>query len=99
MQPIPCCLISPKAQRLPSRTPSRSRQASRPSGGDALVAFPRYQSLRMERTARVQAQAARFGRIYHLSGPAAFARNFLLGRRRPEFLLHSFDWLYGHADR
>jgi salicylate hydroxylase len=68
-------------------------------GGDALVAFPRYQSLRMARTARVQAHAARFGRIYHLSGPAAFARNFLLGRRRPESLLHSFDWLYGHADR
>jgi salicylate hydroxylase len=68
-------------------------------GGDALASFPRYQSLRMDRAARVQAQAARFGRIYHLSGPAAFARNFLLGRRRPESLLHSFDWLYGHADR
>jgi salicylate hydroxylase len=53
----------------------------------------------MDRAARVQAQAAHFGRIYHLSGPAAFARNFLLGRRRPESLLHSFDWLYGHADR
>jgi salicylate hydroxylase len=68
-------------------------------GGDALVAFPRYQSLRMERGARVQAQAARFGRLYHLRGPAAFARNFLLGRRRPESLLQSFDWLYGDANR
>jgi 2-polyprenyl-6-methoxyphenol hydroxylase-like FAD-dependent oxidoreductase len=68
-------------------------------GGDALVAFPRYQSLRMERGARVQAQAARFGRLYHLRGPAAFARNFLLGRRRPESLLQSFDWLYGPANR
>jgi salicylate hydroxylase len=68
-------------------------------GGDPASAFPRYQSLRMDRAARVQAQAAHFGRIYHLSGPAAFARNFLLGRRRPESLLHSFDWLYGHADR
>jgi salicylate hydroxylase len=68
-------------------------------GGDPASAFPRYQSLRMARTARVQAQAAHFGHIYHLSGPAAFARNFLLGRRRPESLLHSFDWLYGHADR
>jgi 3-hydroxybenzoate 6-monooxygenase len=68
-------------------------------GGDPASAFPRYQSLRMERAARVQAQAARFGRIYHLRGPAAFARNFLLERRRPESLLQSFDWLYGHANR
>jgi 2-polyprenyl-6-methoxyphenol hydroxylase-like FAD-dependent oxidoreductase len=68
-------------------------------GGDALVAFPRYQSLRVDRAARVQAQAARFGRLYHLRGPAAFARNFLLGRRRPESLLQSFDWLYGDANR
>ncbi|MGH6825029.1 FAD-dependent monooxygenase [Methyloceanibacter sp.] len=68
------------------------------AGGDALAAFPRYQSLRMERAARVQAQAARFGRIYHLRGPLAFARNFLLGRRRPESLLQSFDWLYGNWD-
>jgi salicylate hydroxylase len=69
------------------------------SGGDPASAFPRYQSLRMDRAARVQAQAARFGRIYHLRGPAAFARNFLLGRRHPESLLQSFDWLYGHANR
>ena len=69
------------------------------SGGDPAIAFPRYQSLRMDRAARVQAQAVRFGRIYHLRGPAAFARNFLLGRRRPESLLQSFDWLYGHANR
>jgi salicylate hydroxylase len=68
-------------------------------GGDALTAFPRYQSLRMERAARVQARAAHFGRIYHLSGPAAFARNFLLARRHPESLLQGFDWLYGHVDR
>jgi salicylate hydroxylase len=68
-------------------------------GGDPASAFPRYQSLRMDRAARVQAQAARLGRIYHLSGPAALARNFLLRRRRPESLLHSFDWLYGHVDR
>jgi 2-polyprenyl-6-methoxyphenol hydroxylase-like FAD-dependent oxidoreductase len=69
------------------------------SGGDPASAFPRYQALRMERAARVQAQAARFGRIYHLRGPAAFARNFLLGRRHPQSLLQSFDWLYGRSTR
>jgi salicylate hydroxylase len=67
--------------------------------GDVIAAFSRYQSLRMDRAARVQAQAARFGRIYHLGGPAALARNFLLGRRRPESLLRSFDWLYGPTGR
>ncbi|HKA64348.1 MAG TPA: FAD-dependent monooxygenase [Methyloceanibacter sp.] len=69
------------------------------SGGDPASAFPRYQSLLMDRAARVQVRAARFGRIYHLRGPAAFARNFLLGRRHPESLLQSFDWLYRHANR
>ena len=66
-------------------------------GGDPASAFPLYEALRMRRAARVQAQAARFGRIYHLRGPAALARNFVLKRRRPETLLRGFDWLYGDA--
>jgi 2-polyprenyl-6-methoxyphenol hydroxylase-like FAD-dependent oxidoreductase len=66
-------------------------------GGDPASAFALYQSLRMRRAARVQAQAARFGRIYHLRGPAASARNFVLKRRRAETLLRGFDWLYGDA--
>jgi salicylate hydroxylase len=66
-------------------------------GGDPASAFALYQSLRMRRAARVQAQAARFGRIYHLRGPAALARNFVLKRRRAETLLRGFDWLYGDA--
>jgi salicylate hydroxylase len=66
-------------------------------GDDPACAFTRYEALRMARTARVQAQAARFGRIYHLRGPAALARNFVLKRRRPETLLQGFDWLYGAA--
>jgi salicylate hydroxylase len=66
-------------------------------GGDPKSAFPLYERLRMRRAARVQAQAARFGRIYHLRGPAALARNFVLKRRRPETLLRGFDWLYGDA--
>lgn len=66
-------------------------------GGDPVAAFPLYEKLRMRRTARVQAQAARFGRIYHLRGPAALARNFVLKRKGAESLLRSFDWLYGDA--
>lgn len=65
--------------------------------GDALLAFPRYEALRRERAARVQRQSARFGRLYHLRGPAASARNFVLKHRRAEALLRDFDWLYGGA--
>ena len=64
-------------------------------GGDPASAFPLYEELRMRRAARVQTQAARFGRIYHLGGAAALARNFVLTRRRSEALLSGFDWLYG----
>jgi len=66
-------------------------------GGDPRSAFALYEKVRMRRAARIQAQAARFGRIYHLRGPAAFARNFVLKRRRAESLLRGFDWLYGDA--
>jgi salicylate hydroxylase len=66
-------------------------------GGDPALAFPHYEELRMRRAARVQTQAARFGRIYHLRGPAALARNFVLSRRRAETVLRNFDWLYGGA--
>ena len=67
--------------------------------GDPASAFPRYEALLMRRAARVQSQAARLGRIYHLSGPAALARNFVLRRKRPETLLRGFDWLYGNTSR
>ncbi|HEU0017435.1 MAG TPA: FAD-dependent monooxygenase, partial [Methyloceanibacter sp.] len=68
-------------------------------GGDPRFAFPHYESLRMRRATRVQAQAVRFGRIYHLRGPAALARNFMLRRRRADTLLRGFDWLYGETSR
>jgi 2-polyprenyl-6-methoxyphenol hydroxylase-like FAD-dependent oxidoreductase len=63
--------------------------------GDPLHAFPRYEALRRDRACRVQRQAARNGRLYHLRGPLALARNFVLRQRRPEALLENFDWLYG----
>jgi 3-hydroxybenzoate 6-monooxygenase len=62
--------------------------------GDPLLAFPRYEALRRDRACRVQRQAARNGRLYHLRGPIALARNFVLRQRRSEALLADFDWLY-----
>ena len=67
--------------------------------GEASVAarLARYSAQRIERATRVQAEARRLGRIYHLAGPAALARNLAmraLGSRR---LLQRYDWLYQNA--
>lgn len=56
-----------------------------------------YSSRRHARAARVQGAARQLGEIYHLSGPAALARNIAmraLGARR---LLERYDWLYGSS--
>jgi 3-hydroxybenzoate 6-monooxygenase len=64
---------------------------------DAAAAFRAYEAARYARSARLQATARRFGRIYHLSGAARLARNFALRARRGETALRQFDWLYGGA--
>ena len=66
--------------------------------GDDLLAFPHYEALRRARVRRVQRAASRYGLLYHLGSPLSLARNFVLGRRRPEALLAGFDWLYRHRD-
>jgi salicylate hydroxylase len=58
----------------------------------ALAAFSRD---RVERAARVQRQALRQGRIYHLSGPLAFARDMTMRMLGPRRLGERYDWLYG----
>jgi salicylate hydroxylase len=61
---------------------------------DIPSALKRYASLRRERVARVQGLARQNGRIYHLTGPAAAARNItmrLLGGRR---LVARQSWIY-----
>jgi salicylate hydroxylase len=64
------------------------------ANGDTAAAFRRYERSRFARTRRVQRQALRLGRLYHLRGIMASARNLVLSRRNPEQLLASFDWLY-----
>ncbi|EGI77878.1 FAD-dependent monooxygenase [Hylemonella gracilis] len=62
---------------------------------DTPVLLQRYALNRWQRNAQVQTRAARNGRIYHLSGPAAWARDAglrLLGAR-----LMDQSWLYGGA--
>jgi salicylate hydroxylase len=50
---------------------------------------------RQKRAARVASSSVRNGRIYHLAGPLAFARNTVLRTAPPQRLMASYDWLYG----
>ena len=62
--------------------------------GDIASALQHYADLRRERVARVQNLAQQNGRIYHLAGPIATARDLsmkLLGGRR---LLARQNWIY-----
>ncbi len=36
------------------------------------------------------------GRIYHLEGPAAAARNFVMGSLPASRIMAGLDWLYGY---
>jgi 2-polyprenyl-6-methoxyphenol hydroxylase-like FAD-dependent oxidoreductase len=57
-------------------------------------AFRRYEDLRRPRATHVQRASRSFGFLYHLGGPLAAARNFILAPRREETALRRFDWLY-----
>jgi len=57
-------------------------------------ALRRYEDERQARTARVQRTARRNGLVYHLSGPAAAARDYVLRNMSGERLLTRYDWLY-----
>lgn len=65
---------------------------------DPAAGLACYQKLRLPRTARVQASAARNARFYHLGGAARMPLH--AGLRvatavAPELLLGRFDWLFG----
>ncbi|HKN27715.1 MAG TPA: FAD-dependent monooxygenase [Roseiarcus sp.] len=59
---------------------------------EALSAYSRS---RVARATRVQVEALKQGRIYHLSGPAAFARDVAMRLMGPQRLKARYDWLYG----
>lgn len=61
----------------------------------AVDALSVYEATRLRRTQRVTAAAARNGKIYHLSGAAALARNTVLRMMPAGRLIASYDWLYG----
>jgi salicylate hydroxylase len=53
-----------------------------------------YAAARRARAGRVQSESRAQGRIYHLSGPAAFVRDAALQALGGERLLARYDWLY-----
>jgi salicylate hydroxylase len=61
---------------------------------DPAAALRRYEGLRRRRTARARKQARKNGRLYHLKGPAAVARNLALAAMGGKRLLRRYDWLY-----
>jgi salicylate hydroxylase len=58
------------------------------------VALQRYAKLRQPRVTRVQRSARQAGRIYHLAGPLAFARNLAIKAMGPKRMLSRQDWIY-----
>jgi salicylate hydroxylase len=65
------------------------------AGDDVEGALATYEKARRTRTARVMAAARRNGRIYHLSGVAALARNAALRAVPPKRIMAGYDWVYG----
>lgn len=63
--------------------------------GTIPAALAAYSQTRSARTRRVVAAARRNGRIFHLSGAAALARNAVMRLAPPERVMASYDWLYG----
>ena len=64
------------------------------TGAGIPQALKRYAKLRRARVARVQRAAERNGRIYHLTGPMAFARDLSIKAMGARRMLARQDWIY-----
>jgi 2-polyprenyl-6-methoxyphenol hydroxylase-like FAD-dependent oxidoreductase len=62
---------------------------------DIPPALSAYSRGRVGRAARVQGEALKLGRIYHMRGPLAFARDMAMRLSGPRGLIQRYDWLYG----
>jgi salicylate hydroxylase len=58
------------------------------------AALKRYGRLRRARVRRIQCAARRAGRIYHLTGPMAFARDLVIKTIGAKHMLARQDWIY-----
>lgn len=62
---------------------------------DPAAALRDYARQRLPRIRRVRDAARQNGRVYHLAGPAAWARDLVIARRGAEGMTARYDWLYG----
>ena len=69
------------------------RQNESPAAFSASL--QRYARLRRPRVVRVQRSARQAGRIYHLAGPLALARDLVIKAIGPKRMLSRQDWIYG----
>lgn len=70
--------------------------SEKPDDGPAALsaALKRYARLRQRRVTRVQRSARQAGRIYHLTGPLALARDLAIKAMGPGRMLSRQDWIY-----
>ena len=70
--------------------------AERPNEAPAALAgaLQRYSRLRRSRVTRVQRSARQAGRIYHLTGAMALARDIVIRAMGPRRMLSRQDWIY-----
>ncbi|MBN9292258.1 MAG: FAD-dependent monooxygenase, partial [Hyphomicrobium denitrificans] len=62
---------------------------------DVEASLRNYEQARRPRARRVVEASQRNGRIYHMAGTAALARNTTMRLAPPARVMASFDWLYG----
>jgi 2-polyprenyl-6-methoxyphenol hydroxylase-like FAD-dependent oxidoreductase len=68
---------------------------SQDHGGPTIsAAMQRYARLRRARVARIQRTARQAGRIYHLTGPAAYARDLVIKAMGAKRMLARQNWIY-----
>ena len=83
-----CCRLPRKARawrsRMPRCSPNALATAPAKTPAGIAAALKRYARLRRARVARVQRTARRNGRIYHLTGPAALARDLAIKAMGPK---------------
>ncbi len=62
---------------------------------DIPSALALYSRMRVARATKIQLEASQQGRIYHMSGLGALARNSIMRILGSERLLSRYDWIYG----
>jgi salicylate hydroxylase len=70
------------------------RETQSEGGPTVPAAMQRYARLRRPRVARIQRTARSAGRTYHLTGPAALARDLVIRTMGAERLLARQNWIY-----